>query len=106
MTDQSRPHPLRSELADDPDMMELVELYVADMPERVAALEAHWSASEKENVRRLAHQLKGASSGYGFPSIGEVAKQLETALKDDETELAQVATEFDALITECNRVSL
>lgn len=99
--------PLRSEFASDPDMMELVELYVEDMPERIAAMRTCWETADGEELRRLAHQLKGASAGYGFPSVGEVARELETVLKEDPAvELERIRREFDALVDECSRVSL
>ncbi len=98
--------PLRSEFAADPEMLELVELYVADMPDRVALLRRHWDAHEAEDVRRIAHQLKGASAGYGFPTVGEAARELEEALKDETQELERLAAEFDALVDVCSRVTL
>jgi len=106
MTQPTRGEPIRSQFADDDDMRELVELYVGDMPDRVRQLESRWNAAEGEQVRRIAHQLKGASAGYGFPSIGEAARALEEALKDDPDQLERVADQFNSLINECSRVSL
>lgn len=71
---------LTSTLADDPDMVELVDLFVRDLPERVNLIEELWSQSALSELQRVAHQLKGASGGYGFPTIGAAAGEVEAAI--------------------------
>ena len=69
-------------LMNDPDLAQLVEEFVVELPERLAVLQA---AAEKQNwleVRRLAHQLKGAGGSYGFPAISEAAAWAEDAAKN------------------------
>jgi HPt (histidine-containing phosphotransfer) domain-containing protein len=66
-----------SEFADDPDMIELVELFVAGIPAQIARLDAARAAGDPDGVRRLAHQIKGAAGGYGFPTITDAAGVLE-----------------------------
>ncbi len=72
---------LRSEFAEDPDLQELVELFVSELPERVALLRTGLEDNALEQVQRIAHQLKGASGGYGFPMIGDCAGRVEAAVK-------------------------
>ena len=66
--------PLVSELANDPDLADLVTAFVAELPVRITAIQKALTDSEHEQLRVLAHQLKGAAGGYGFPSITESAK--------------------------------
>ena len=73
--------PLRSQYADDPEMAELVDLFVDELPQRVEALRAAFDAGDAPSLRRLAHQLRGAGAGYGFPAIGEAAGEVETRLR-------------------------
>lgn len=73
--------PLYSEFAGDPDMRELLEMFVSELPGRVAAIEQAVRASDKEAVKRLSHQLKGAGGGYGFMPITDVAAQVEQMVK-------------------------
>lgn len=80
-TASNLPTPLRSVFADDADMAELVQQFVAEMPERLSKLEQLWSAQALEDLRRYAHQLKGSGGGYGFPSVSEAASELEAALE-------------------------
>lgn len=68
---------MRSEFADDPDMAEIIAEFVAELPERAKALEASFREGESETLKRLAHQLAGASAGYGFPDLGKQARELE-----------------------------
>ena len=73
--------PIRSTYEDDPDMLEIVREFAGELPARVAKLESHLAAGEMRELQTLAHQLKGAGGGYGFPLITELAASLESALK-------------------------
>jgi histidine phosphotransfer protein HptB len=72
---------IRSAYEDDPDMREVVREFALELPARVAKLEALLAAHELRELQTLAHQLKGAGGGYGFPQITELAASLEAALK-------------------------
>ncbi len=97
--------PLPSEYADDADMAELIELFVAEMPLRVEALCEAFSESSLEALQRLAHQLKGAAPGYGYPSIGAAAADLECATQRG-SELDELRLQLDELINLCNRAGM
>lgn len=107
---QENPHPrLVSEFAGDPDMQELVDLFVSELPDRVARLQSTWSQIQLDEVKRLAHQLKGASAGYGFPAIGAAAGKLEDALRTSDAAnqltLNSLKRDLDNLIDLCNRAA-
>lgn len=109
MSSQSS-QPLRSDLAGDPEMLDLIELYVNEMPERMANLQRLWREQELEELRRIAHQLKGASAGYGFAPVGEAAGKLERSLLDlgansGESTNQTLRRAFEDLIHVCQRVS-
>lgn len=78
--------PIRSAYEDDPDMLEIVREFARELPDRVARLESLLAARDFADLQTLAHQLKGAGGGYGFPIITEVASALERALKSGEPE--------------------
>jgi|SRR4051812_2071887 HPt (histidine-containing phosphotransfer) domain-containing protein len=71
--------PIYSALAIDPDMAELVALFVAELPSRVDAIRQAATPNDWNEVRLLAHQLKGAGGSYGFPQITAAAAELERA---------------------------
>ncbi|MBN2023614.1 MAG: Hpt domain-containing protein [Pirellulales bacterium] len=97
------PEVLYSDLATDPDLGELVEMFVDEMPDRVANIQNLLGAKDWEELRRAAHQLKGAAGSYGFVPIGPSAAALEESLRNAEPEerIRQAVAELCDL---CNRV--
>ena len=94
--------PLYSEYANDPDMLELVEMFVNEMPDRVSSIEQAIRQADIENLARLSHQLKGAAGGYGFTSITEAAAVVEKLAKA-EKDLQEIEGSIAELLTLCRR---
>ncbi|MBN8645413.1 MAG: Hpt domain-containing protein [Planctomycetes bacterium] len=101
----NRPVPLKSTFASDPDMAELVSEFAAEMPEKARELSALWDSQKLDELSRLAHQLKGASAGYGFEVLGLSAGRLEAGLKCAERDLESIRASLDELVALCGRVS-
>jgi signal transduction histidine kinase/CheY-like chemotaxis protein len=93
---------LMSTLADDADMTEIIREFVRDLPERSSAILRASQASDVEALTRLAHQLKGAAGGYGFPGITEAAAEVERALVGGLDRLT-IASRAEALANLCRR---
>lgn len=74
--------PIRSHYEDDADMLELVREFAGEIPSRVLRLMELLAERDFEELQRIAHQLKGAGGGYGFPQITEAAASLEGALRE------------------------
>jgi CheY-like chemotaxis protein len=88
---------LRSSFADDADMQEAIEEFVATLPNRTARLHRLLSEHDLSEMQRVVHQLKGAGGGYGFDAITQLATYVERALeREDPLEAIQV--EVNALI--------
>ncbi|GJQ30911.1 MAG: hypothetical protein HBSAPP03_27950 [Phycisphaerae bacterium] len=102
--------PLRSTLEGDPDMAELVGLFVGDLPQRIDSLRTAWSEHRAADLQRLAHQLRGSSASYGFASIGDSAGRLEDALRDLDLARSPTLDAFkssvDELIELCRRAAV
>jgi len=96
--------PIKSEFSDDPEMVELVVMFVDEMPQRVESMRTAFSESRFYDLGTLAHQIKGASGGYGFPSLGEQARSLEAAIKEDRAP-ARIREELDRLVDMCERLA-
>ena len=95
--------PLFSILATDPDLSQLVEMYVDEMPDRIATLQALLASGNWEELRRFAHQIKGAAGSYGFGPISPIAGTVEDSIRDEasEEEIRQAAQDLCEI---CSRV--
>ena len=94
--------PLYSGLGGDPDFGRIVEMFVEEMPDRVATLSNQLGACDWDALRRTAHQIKGAAGSYGFDPITPCAAKLEDAVRDGEPE-QRIREAVDSLIEMCNR---
>ncbi len=104
--------PIRSEFATDPEMKELVELFLQDLPGRIDSIQKAQQAFDFETLKRMSHQLRGASAGYGFPTLGKAAGALEDRLRSlatqvqaDPKALSQIGNELTQLIDMCRRAA-
>lgn len=99
--------PLRSEFASDPDMIELVQEFVQELPSRAESLQTLLAASSYPDLRRLAHQLKGAAGGYGFSPISESAAKVEKLLiaSVEPSQVQELRSQVDELVGLCRRAT-
>lgn len=103
MTQISREtEPLYSSFGDDPELEEILEMFVEEMSDRVAALLDRLHASDWEGLRRAAHQLKGAAGSYGFAPISLCAARVENAVRQGAPE-EQIRDAVDELVNICKR---
>jgi HPt (histidine-containing phosphotransfer) domain-containing protein len=77
-----------SNLSADPDLAELVDLFIAELPERLVQLNCALEAGNLVDLARFAHQLKGAGGSYGFPQLTPVAANLERLAKQAADEMS------------------
>jgi len=109
MQDTTAAPPIPSQYSDDAEMADIVEMFVEDMPRRIEALAAAWECFDLDCVRRLAHQLKGAAAGYGYPIVTESARALEDQLRNatgdsDEAMLQRAVAQYRDLVELCGRI--
>jgi HPt (histidine-containing phosphotransfer) domain-containing protein len=94
---------LYSTLASDPELGEIVEMFVDEMPGRVESLTTILAASDWNALGRLAHQMKGACGSYGFHQLTPSAARLEHACRDQQGEAA-IQDAVAELIALCQKV--
>jgi HPt (histidine-containing phosphotransfer) domain-containing protein len=94
---------VHSSLASDPDLSELVEIFVQEMPDKINALETQGRSHDWQQLTRTAHQLKGAAGSYGFGAITPYAARLEAVLKEGCEEEA-ILLSLNELLDLCRRV--
>lgn len=110
MPDQpKRPQgPIQSDFAGDPEMKELIQLFLSELPRRIDAISAALHSGDTPALTRLTHQLRGASAGYGYPTLGRAAGKVEDQLRsvgvsDASQVLARIGAEVNALVDLCRR---
>ncbi len=94
--------PVISEFCDDADMVDIVEMFVEELPDKAAALAKAFADQNMEELRRLSHQLKGAAGGYGFPTITDSAKAVEADAQAEDV-MERLAQEVKDLVSLCER---
>jgi len=110
--DESRPEadrgslePVRSELAGDADMIELVKFFVTDLQGKIDAIGEAWRGEDIGRLRRVIRQLEETGSGYGFPSITQAAGELHRNLLPETAEVSGLGDQVEGLVALCRRVS-
>lgn len=94
--------PLISELANEGDLIPLVESYVSRLPQRAAAVEAASYTVDLKTVERLALDLTESAGSYGFPSITDAARKIERIART-RCRLDDLAEESALLVDLCKR---
>jgi len=67
----------RSAYADHPALKDVVPVFVGRLPAHVVNLRALAGAGNTEELRMVAHKLKGAGKSFGFAGITQLASELE-----------------------------
>ncbi len=101
--------PIYSDALDDPDMIELVMMFVDEMPARADVILSSFSNRDWKSLAGEAHKLRGSAGGHGFQSVGDVAGTLEDTIRSasgrEEAALANIQQQVNDLINLCRRVS-
>ncbi len=95
--------PIYSKLGRDPELSELVEMFVSEVPDRIAAILALHVAGDFVELARLAHQIKGAAGSYGFACVTPAAERLEVAAGNGEPD-DSIRDALDELVAMCGRL--
>ncbi len=89
----------------DEDFRELVEMYIEEVPERIIALQDAWDRRDLQVLQRLAHQIKGSATSYGFPEISRLGLSVEAAINNSapneeiDTRTQALVAAFEKLLT-------
>ncbi|MEM7755749.1 MAG: Hpt domain-containing protein [Planctomycetota bacterium] len=102
--DLCTPAPIRSTYHDETAMTELLDGFVDALPHRAAAIRDALAASDADVMKTMAHQLKGAAGGYGYPDVSDAAAAIESPLRSGEVDLNSLASKVDDLCELCERV--
>lgn len=77
-----------ADLEDYASQAELLRGYLQRLAERRGQIARVHTEGATTDLRRIAHQIRGSASSYGFPALGQAAARLEEAI--DQAQPAQV----------------
>lgn len=75
----TRPEPIVSSMVHDREMVELIDEFVAKLPERVRELEMAFDDADPLALAKQARRMRGEAGCYGFEVITQAAADLEAA---------------------------
>ncbi len=92
--------PLFSSKAGDKSMRELIDSFVAELPDKLREIEHAFAQSDNTQLEYIARRLKGEAGSYGFEPITEAAAALETGIRGS-VSADQIQQRVSALIDWC-----
>jgi len=70
---------IRARFQEDPDLMrEILDLFLTDYPERLAAMHAAIDRNDAADLRLQAHSLKGSAAAIGANQVAAAAAAVES----------------------------
>jgi HPt (histidine-containing phosphotransfer) domain-containing protein len=95
---------LLSRLEGDEELLcALIETFLANIPNEVSRLETAITKGNLNEVRRIAHTLRGSICHFGAEGILEVASRMESAAEAGKSE--SLAADLSRLIRGCDELS-
>jgi HPt (histidine-containing phosphotransfer) domain-containing protein len=86
-------HLLKDMSGDTSLTQDILELFLADMPELLKSLQKNYQQSDFEAAKSMAHKIKGSASNVRAGRLSEQAKFLEDCFVKQETTSAQEGME-------------
>lgn len=84
------------QLQDEPDLIiEIIDLYLDDVPRRMAAMRSAATEEDALSIMRQAHNLKGSSGNVGAIQVAAICDALEHAVPEDS--FANISILLDSL---------
>jgi len=77
----------------DEDLDQLIERFIEEAKTYAEQITNAVSACDLEQARALAHRLRGAGGGYGYPCLTDKAAEIEIAAQSQDQDLATVSAE-------------
>ncbi|ANA40652.1 Hpt domain-containing protein [Geobacter anodireducens] len=63
----------------DPELIDIVPVFIAHRWQDVASLQDALAHEDSSLIRKIAHNLKGAGSSFGFDAVSAIGERMERA---------------------------
>ncbi len=93
---------LISSLADDPELVQVLDIFIDMLPEMLDSIRAAWRQSDTETLKRHIHELKGAGGSAGFPIVMQHVAHVENAVATGQAD--QLAQTVEELLGLCEQI--
>jgi CheY-like chemotaxis protein/HPt (histidine-containing phosphotransfer) domain-containing protein len=94
---------LRSSLAGDPRMMEIIPAFVERLPDKVHRMLDLLKRHDLVGLQQVVHELVGTAGGYGFASVSPIARRAEQAIRQGD-DFESIAAQIDSLTELIRRI--
>jgi PAS domain S-box-containing protein len=101
--DSAGPDSTLNRLLSKPATAKLVERFLGGLPQRLNGLQEAFKSGDQNQLKTLAHQLKGAAGGYGFAAISQAAGKIEAAVATS-AEAPAIEEHLAGLMTLCTQI--
>lgn len=93
---------LISSLADDPELVQVLDIFIDTLPEMLDSIRTAWRENNMETLKRHIHELKGAGDSAGFPIVMQHAVHVEHTVATGEAD--QLAQAVEELLGLCEQI--
>ena len=94
---------IKSSLAGDPRMLEIIPIFVDRLPEKVHKMLDLLEHRDLVELQRLIHDLLGTAGGYGFAVVSSPARKAQQSIREGAA-LEPITAEINSLIDVIRRI--
>ena len=87
---------------DDPEFQNIIDLFLTNLPEMMINIMLAYEGEQRDKLKSLCHELKGASGSLGFPQLMDISARIEVQLR--EGSLENLADNVNELHSISNRI--
>lgn len=85
-------------------LTEIIEVFLADLGERVGKIGVNMSQGDRAGVAAGAHAIKGSCSHFGAAHLMELSRQLEERAKRSHEPAEDIEAAIESMVVESERV--
>ncbi len=87
---------------EDDELRPIVDQFVRSLPDRMLAMRTHAEDNEWDEVRQIAHQIKGIAGAVGYPRLTAKAKDLDISIKQGDR--ARYEVHLESVLDESEKI--